>query len=57
MYTEHDIKCWFFYLIQKYQNCPFSETLKMVQDTMFDKNWREEKDTLDYFINYIKKEG
>lgn len=57
MYTEHDIKCWFLYLIQKYQNCPFSETLKMVQDTMFDKNWREEKDTLDYFINYIKKEG
>ena len=27
------------------------------QKREYNKNWREEKDTLDYFIHYIKKEG
>lgn len=56
MYTEQDIKDWFFYMMQKYQNCPFNETLRMVQDTIFNED-RGKEDTLDYFIHYIKKEG
>ena len=56
MYTEHDIKYWFLYMMEKYQNCPFNETLKAVQDTMFNEDWGEEE-TLNYFVHYIKKEG
>lgn len=56
MYTEHDIKCWFLYMMEKYQNCPFNETLKAVQDTMFNEDWGKEE-TLNYFVHYIKKEG
>lgn len=57
MYTEHDIKCWFLHMMEKYQNCPFNEALRSVQDSMFKKDWRKEEDILDYFIHYIKKEG
>ena len=42
--------------MKKYQNNIINETLKTVQNTMFNEQWRKE-DTLNYFVHYIKKEG
>lgn len=53
MYTEQDIKDWFLYMIQKYKNSPFNESLKHVQDTMFNKDF-DNYETLDNFIHNIK---
>lgn len=39
-YTEQEIKDWFKYMMDKYQNCPFHEDLRSVRDEMFDPFWK-----------------
>lgn len=39
-YTEQEIKDWFEYMMDKYQNCPTHNHLQSVYDSMFDPFWK-----------------
>lgn len=37
-YTESELKQWFEFMLEKYQNCNFNFSLIHVRDAMFDSN-------------------
>ena len=39
-YTEQEIKDWFKYMMDKYQNCPAHDHLRYTRDEMFDSFWK-----------------
>lgn len=39
-YTEQEIKDWFEYMMNKYQNCPAHDHFRHVRDEMFDPFWK-----------------
>lgn len=47
-YTEQEIKDWFEYMMNKYQNCPANDHLRSVRDSMFDPFWK--RDNLKIFV-------
>ena len=52
-YTKEDIERWFDWMIKKYPNCNFNNSLISVRNAMFDEFW--ERNNIDTYLTREEK--